>query len=512
MKTLQHHYSVGLAARSEFEERGIRSSVLTIPAVFRRDETGRDRLPQNYQSVGAEGVNTLASKLGLSLFPTQLPFYRLAIDPFMERQLVSEFGVEDAAAGRAEIEKNLALIEETGREAFETQGWRPVMSECLRHLLITGNGLIMVDKKRGPQFVDLHKYICERDPEGNIIKVVVKQHVAREIAARYFPDGLPEDATRSSEGDKNLALYSGACLEDNGQFKYWQEVEGVAVPGSLRMLPAKRLPLIPLRFNGISGASYGSSFVEEYDGDLIALEALSRSITEAALAAAKLLILVKPGASIRAQTIATSPNGAVKQGNIDDVGVLQMNKALDLSVAQQRAMQIEQRLMRVFLMANQRDAERVTAQEVRSTIQEIEDALGGVYSSLAENVQKPIIHYILSQITDRPDVPKLPKGIEPIIATGLEAISRGHEANRLLTMGQISQQLLGPQEAAQYFNPRAILTRVATSLNLDSDAIIKSEEQIQQELEMAQQQQALSSVAGPAGQVLAAQVRQQPQQ
>jgi len=247
-------------------------------------------------------------------------------------------------------------------------------------------------------------------------------------------------------------------------------------------------------------------------GDLIALEALSRSITEAALAAAKLLILVKPGASIRAQTIATSPNGAVKQGNIDDVGVLQMNKALDLSVAQQRAMQIEQRLMRVFLMANQRDAERVTAQEVRSTIQEIEDALGGVYSSLAENVQKPIIHYILSQITDRPDVPKLPKGIEPIIATGLEAISRGHEANRLLTMGQISQQLLGPQEAAQYFNPRAILTRVATSLNLDSDAIIKSEEQIQQELEMAQQQQALSSVAGPAGQVLAAQVRQQPQQ
>jgi len=29
---------------------------------------------------------------------------------------------------------------------------------------------------------------------------------------------------------------------------------------------------------------------------------------------------------------------------------------------------------------------------------------------------------------------------------------------------------------------------------------------------MAQQQQALSSVAGPAGQVLAAQVRQQPQQ
>jgi len=59
---------------------------------------------------------------------------------------------------------------------------------------------------------------------------------------------------------------------------------------------------------------------------------------------------------------------------------------------------------------------------------------------------------------------------------------------------QTLQQLLGPEIFAQHANVDAVINRVATSLGLDAEGIIKSQEQIQQE-----QQQAMAMQAGQAG-------------
>ncbi len=282
------------------------------------------------------------------------------------------------------------------------------------------------------------------------------------------------------------------------------------VLGTPRIYSRDRLPMIPLRFSPISGENYGASYVEEYDGDLLALEMLSRSMTEASLIAAKSLILVRPGAAITPKTIATAPNGAVKQGNPEDVGAFKLDKQVDFSVAERRASAIEQRLMLAFLITYQRQAERVTAEEVRQVIQQLEDGLGGVYSGLAANVQKPIVDFILGEVLRRPNVPKLPKEITPVVTTGLDAITRGQMASKLMQAGSIAQQVLGPETAIRAIDDRAALVQIFTSVGLNADELLKSAEQIQQEQQQAQMM-ALAEKATPNAVNAMAQQAQPPQ-
>ena len=504
--------------RTHWLERAYRSATLTIPSLLPREDQGRDQLPQNYQSIGARGVNNLAAKLSLTLFPTQLPFFRLAVDPYVKREIAQQ-GTGDANAQsmqalQATIDKNLGLIEETARIEFETSGWRPVMAEAMRHLLVTGNGLIL-KTENGIQFLDLRKFICKRDPEGNLVHVIAHQMIDRQRAAELMPSGYNLSAVQDrdeviGESTKNsVSLYTGAIRRPDGNYEFWQEIDGVVV-GTPRLYSKERLPMVPLRFTPISGENYGASYVEEYDGDLLALEMLSRSMTEASLIAAKSLILVRPGAAITPRTIATAPNGSVKQGNPEDVGAFKFDKQVDFSVAERRAAAIEQRLMMSFLITYQRQAERVTAEEVRQVIQQLEDGLGGVYSGLAANVQKPIVDFILADVLRRPNVPTLPKEITPVVTTGLDAITRGQMASKLMQAGAIAQQVLGPETAIRAIDDRAALVQIFTSVGLNADELLKSAEQLQQEQQQAQMM-ALAEKATPNAVNAMAQQAQPPQ-
>ena len=71
--SLQTQYRLLEQSRWEFLEAGHKCSVLTIPSVQPRENMSRTELPNNFQSVGARGVNNLSSKLMLSLFPRLCP-------------------------------------------------------------------------------------------------------------------------------------------------------------------------------------------------------------------------------------------------------------------------------------------------------------------------------------------------------------------------------------------------------------------------------------------------------
>ena len=87
-------------------------------------------------------------------------------------------------------------------------------------------------------------------------------------------------------------------------------------------------------------------------------------------------------------------------------------------------------------------------------------------------------------------IPALPdEGLKPLIVTGVEALGRGEDLNKL---GLFLQQLapLGPQ-VLQEINVPDYIDRLASSLGIDTEGLIKSEEQKQAEMEAAQNQQAL---------------------
>jgi hypothetical protein len=86
-------------------------------------------------------------------------------------------------------------------------------------------------------------------------------------------------------------------------------------------------------------------------------------------------------------------------------------------------------------------------------------------------------------------IPVLPdEGLKPLIITGIEALGRGEDLNKL---GQFMQSIvpLGP-EAMSQLNISDYITRLAGSLGIDTEGLVKSEEQKQLEAQEAQAAQA----------------------
>jgi len=116
------------------------------------------------------------------------------------------------------------------------------------------------------------------------------------------------------------------------------------------------------------------------------------------------------------------------------VVALQVDKQADLNTAAQLANELKMQLRHVFLRNSsvQRNAERVTAEEIRLMAEELETALGGMYSRLSEEFQRPFLMRIIGRLKKQGKLPKFPKDVVKIrITTGLEAIGRGQNLGKL---------------------------------------------------------------------------------
>jgi hypothetical protein len=165
---------------------------------------------------------------------------------------------------------------------------------------------------------------------------------------------------------------------------------------------------------------------------------------------------------------------------------------------------INDRLSAAFLLNTsvQRQAERVTAEEIRFMAQELETSLGGVYSILSQEFQLPLINLLLDSLTKQGKMPRMPKdSIKPTVVTGIEALGRGQDLNKLATFLQYLQPL-GQEIIASEMNVNDYIDRLAASLGIDTSGLIKSEQQkMQEQMMMQQQQQAMleqQTVAGMA--------------
>ena len=88
-----------------------------------------------------------------------------------------------------------------------------------------------------------------------------------------------------------------------------------------------------------------------------------------------------------------------------------------------------------------------------------------------------------------PKMPKMPKDtLKPKIITGMEALGRGHDLNKLTQFLQMLQPL-GPDVIASELNIGDYIDRLGASLGLDTNGLIKTDEQRQAEMQQAQDMQ-----------------------
>ena len=221
---------------------------------------------------------------------------------------------------------------------------------------------------------------------------------------------------------------------------------------------------------------------------------------EGAAAASKVIFLVSPSSTTKPATIAKAGNGAIVQGRAEDVQVVQVGKTADFSTAANMANTIEKRLLEAFLVMNVRNAERVTAEEVRLTQLELEQQLGGIFSLLTVSFLIPYLSRTLLVLQRSNEIPKLPKDIvRPTIVAGINALGRGQDRESLTQFVGTIAQTLGPEALMKYLNAEEAIKRLAAAQGIDVLNLVKSQEQMAQEQEQmmaAQQQQTLLEQTG----------------
>jgi hypothetical protein len=446
------------------------------------------RLETPFQGVGARGVNNLASKLLLALLPPNAPFFRLNIDKYA---LANEGAPEELIS---EIETSLQQVEESVMGEISREAYRTAIHAALKHLIVTGNVLLYLPDEGGIRVFHLDRFVIDRDPMGNVIHIATKENLSYEAVDDEVKEAL---ASSGGQPTDEIHLYTAACREGDN-FVIYQDVNGVALPNSGGAVKADKNPFIPLRFSRIDGESYGRGYVEEYLGDLQSLEGLTRAIVEGSAAAAKVMFLVNPNGTTRARTLAESPSGAIVQGNAADVTTLQLNKVNDFRTAQASIQVISDRLGAAFLLTSGvvRNAERVTAEEIRMLSQELESALGGLYSLLSTEMQMPFVNRLMDVMKRKKKLPALPKDVvSPVIITGVEALGRGNDLQKLDLFLAGAAQVVGPQAVAEFVNVGEYFQRRATSLGIKTAGLVKSQEEIQAEQQQAQQMAMLQQIA-----------------
>ena len=508
MSTAEARYRSLEGDRNYYLDRARASARLTIPYLI---PTSNEPTPDNKESyavpwngIGARGVLNLASRMLLALLPPTQQFFRFSLD---EAELAKQ-GVVDPSQ-RSNFEEALSKIERLVLREIEASNDRVVFHEALLHLVVSGNALLYIAPE-GLRVFHLNRYVCSRDAMGNPLDAVTCEELAIHTLPQKVQDLLKEDDEElkgiledtdpvpKKEDQKRVRLYT--YIEWKGSTVHWhQEVKGKVIPGSNGRAPLDVSPWLPLRMTRVDGQPYGIGYVEAAAiADLQTVEALTQAVAEGALASSKVLFLVKPSGVTKAADLARAPNGSFVTGDPNDVLALQVQKSQDLSVAMQGKAQIEARLSQAFMLADVRDSERTTAEEVRLQALQIENSLGSIYSILTTEFQVPYVARKLDILTRAGKVPKLPKDLVKVVMTvGLAAVGRGNDLEQLVRFVTTLAQTMGPEALAQNVKSPELIKRMAYSMGIDVLGLVKTEEELAAEQQQAQQmamaQQAMAS-------------------
>jgi hypothetical protein len=468
-------------------------AALSLPHLLTRTGVvNGQKLTTPWQSIGAKGVNVMASKLMLSLFPVTATFFKLQIN---DGKLASDPNLD--ATIKSEIDLSLSKMERVVMQNVAESQDRVVLHQAMKHLIVTGNVLLYMGSS-GLKLYPLDRFVVVRDGEGNPTEIVTVESINRQFLPEQFQkpkssinrvdDNTSTPAVDVTVGEDEAAVYTWAKLKD-GQWRWRQEVDGEILEETQGKSPKTTTPWLPLRFNVVDGEDYGRGRIEEYLGDLKSLEGLMQAMVEGSAAAAKVVFLVSPSATVKPSTLAKAGNGAILQGRADDVTVVQAQKSADFSTAMNMVTQLTQRLSEAFLILTVRQSERTTAEEIRATQQELNEQLGGIYGTLTAELLRPYLQRKLFVLQRSGEVPKLPKGIVfPTVIAGIEGIGRGQDRESLMMFLQTVSQSLGPENMVKFINPEEAIKRLAAAQGIDTLNLVKTAKERDAEMRQMQTQ------------------------
>ena len=490
-------YDDRVGDRGDYENRAQKYASLTLPYLFRRDGSDKgtpmdDAIAQSYCG---RLVNVLKSKMGMALLPPSTSSFRLVPDSeAFEEILQGDDGTMN------EIYEQLSQQTNRINTEIERQSIRESLFLLVANLIVVGSVIVEKKDKKGIVLHPLRSFVVELDSQGEALAMCFVEKMTR----------LPEGVTVKEEKDEYelyTLIYKSDEVED--QWSVTQTIEDEAV-GEEQTFKTVDLPYQYLGWNWMPGDSLHRPYVEDYYPDMDQLNKLSTVLTEGAIIASKSILFVdQRGGRTRTKDVAESANGDVLDGNGEDVTAFQLQKNFDFQVPMEREANLKRELAAAFLMNESatRDAERVTASEIRYMAQELEESsLSGIYSMMAVKWSKWIVAMVMKELKVEFDA------VDVNIITGLDALGRSQEAQKLDQFVTRAVNL----EQVQRINMNGLLQRYAALEGLDVTGLLKDETTVEQETQASQQQaveqEASAAAAQSAGQAGgAAMVEQQMQ-
>ena len=490
--------------RQLFLDRAREAALLTLPQLFPAEGANEStKYPTPYQSLGAKGVNNLANKIILSLFPPSQAFFKLGLSP-----------ADLKAAGKSEgvVKEAMYTLERAIVNEMEVSALRPKLVNLLKQGIIGGSCVIYVPQKGKPEVFNLKDFGIKRDKQGNVLKMVIKQPKAFKTLPKVIRDSLKDVPEDCKCGKKDMDMYTCICLGDDDKYEVWQEVCNQRIEATYGTFTKENLPYLFVPFVD-NGEDFGRSYIEDFIGDLQSYEGLRQSMLEGAAESARIIYMLKAGSTVSAKKLQNARSGDVLVGNVDDVGVLQADKRLDLAVTQKEAETLRMELATTFLLdsAVRRNAERVTAEEIRTVSQELEVALGGIYSTLSLSLQAPLVKLYMNRLIAQGKLnPVLKNSIELEITTGSSALGRGTDFQTLTTfISTLTGMAQQAQAVGNYINMEELIKRLAYSLDINTATLVTSQQERDAAAQQAQQAQVMQDAAPK---VIAEQAKAQTQQ
>lgn len=475
-------------ARDGVMRRAREAAELTIPALMPPEghNEGSD-LEYPAQSLGARCVNNLSSKLTMALLPAGAPFFRLNVADDIVNLLENPTEVQEALR---EME-NLAV------KRLEASRLRVAINAIVKHLVVVGDALLYMPDGGGTKVYTLTQYCVVRDAMGDWNELIIKESVN----PRTLDEGVRTqvEITVDEDSDEDVDVFTHVKRIDKEKVEWYQEINENRVDGSDGRSSYQDSPFIPLRWNYIENENYSRGHVDEHLGDIRTLNELQSALNDFAAAAAKIIFLERPNSSTDIEALNEAQSGEFVEGNPEDIATIQLDKYPDFQVTKASLDDVSLRVSHAFLLTTgtMRNAERVTAEEVRLVAQELEDVLGGVYTVLAQEMQMPIVRRLLSQMRKSGDIAALPKGtIEPTIITGFDALGRGHELNKYRQFFGDGAQLFGA-EFLQQFDLRKVAQVMATNQNVEIASLLVTEEDMAAQQEQAMTNSVIDKAAAP---------------
>jgi hypothetical protein len=493
--------------RSELLETARECAALTKPWLLPpQGQTDNDRLPEAYQSTGSRGLTNLEGRMLLALFPPGIPWFRhkltgsIQYDPDVadevKQQIASLLLLRDLT-----IAARLETTSLTGRYQRRS-GFRSRKRMALSQILATGDTLEQLTDDYKLKIYGRQQYVTRRDSALDVIYHVIKETIDAQVLTdkqKTKADLPAEIYDDPNPAERMIDIYTLVEWQHNSNnWVIRQEINDNTVTETQEEIT----PFFSTPFELAPESNYGRGFIELNLPDLRSHNELRLKKLEFAGLAAKMLTVLDEGSNIRERDL-EKPSGSiirgrVRGGQVDDATFFKVDKLNDFSVVHQTDEAIRKDLGVAMLMESEVTprGDRVTAFQVQRVAMELEGALGGVYSSIADEQQVPLLARLVHQMELDNQLQSIPpdmaKSIDLEATTGIAALSREMDSARIQRLIQ-GIATMGP-EAFGKINVGVLVDSLARLAAFHEPGLIKTDEQIMEEKrQMVQQQLALTA-------------------